>query len=59
MREEKPMAMTDLARSAKGGCEASQIEGEYLVEATAGGLTARITVSIARGMWFHCHRPRR
>jgi len=51
----RAMALTDIAWSAtggtidnKGGFIAGEAEGEYLVEATAGGLTARIAVTIAR-----------
>ena len=49
----RPMALPDLAWSAKGGViddkggfKAGGDDGEYLIEATAGGLTARATVTI-------------
>ncbi len=51
----RPIVLTDLVWSAKGGTiddkggfEARSQEGEYLVEATAGGLTAKTTVTIAK-----------
>lgn len=50
-----PMALPDLAWSAKGGeidakggFKAGKEEGEYLVEATAGGLSGQATVTITK-----------
>ena len=51
----RPMALPDLGWSAKGGeidakggFKAGKEEGEYLVEATAGGLSAQATVAITK-----------
>lgn len=51
----RPMALPDLAWSAKGGeidakggFKAGKEEGEYLVEATAGGLSGQATVTITK-----------
>jgi len=51
----RPMALPDLVWSAKGGeidgkggFKAGKEEGEYLIEATAGGLNAQATVAITK-----------
>jgi hypothetical protein len=54
-QHDRPMTLPDLAWSAKGGIidnkggfKAGKEEGEYLIEAAAGGLTAQTTVTITQ-----------